>query len=195
MLENSNINIYEKNKKSNQEKIQFYDFLIYCTKSENSIQEVQLNFYWIGILEIFIFILSFILFCSLPKQFWRNFFFIFHVIRAIIGFKILLNLPKTSDLINQIESFENLNINEIQSNLYKSYSKLISDNADKFRLLFIFYWGFTGIDLLLDVIIFVLFLFDFGKRDYNFRNSMTIIIICILFSKFNYILFYFFISL
>ena len=56
MLEKTNI--YEKNKKSNKEKIQFFDFLIYCTKSEISIQEVQLNFYWIGILEIFIFILN-----------------------------------------------------------------------------------------------------------------------------------------
>ncbi len=71
MLENINFDIYEKNKKSNKEKIQYYDFLFYCTKIEIIIQEVQLHFYWIGILEIFIFILSFILFSFSPKQFWR----------------------------------------------------------------------------------------------------------------------------
>ena len=189
MLEKTNI--YEKNKKSNKQKIQFFDFLIYCTKSEISIQEVQLNFYWIGILEIFIFILSFILFCSLPKQFWRIWFLIFHVIRGLIGFKILSDLPKTSDLINKFESFENLQINEIQKNLYKSYSKLISDNSDKFRNSFALYWGVTAIDLLIDIIIFILFLFDFGKKDYNFRNSITIIIISILFSKFNFLILFF----
>ena len=62
--------IYEKNKNVNKEKIQFYNFLTYCTKSEISIQEVQLIFYWIGIIECFTFFLSFCLFCSYPKQFW-----------------------------------------------------------------------------------------------------------------------------
>ena len=189
--------IYEKNKNVNKEKIQFYNFLTYCTKSEISIQEVQLIFYWIGIIECFTFFLSFCLFCSYPKQFWRNWFFIFHVAKAFVGFLILKRLPRTSDIISKLEQFENLPVSEIQLNLYKSYARLISVDSDNIKPLFIVYWLITGVNILLDIIIFCVFLHDWGNINYNFRNIMSLITISILFSKillfFNFF-FYFVIS-
>ncbi len=177
--------IYEKNKNVNKEKIQFYNFLTYCTKSEISIQEVQLIFYWIGIIECFTFFLSFCLFCSYPKQFWRNWFFIFHFIRALIGFDIIINLPETSVVINKLDNFENLPVEEIQKKIFNSYSQLITANKDTIRKLCTLYWIFSGIDLFFDIINFILYLHDFGNYKYNFRNSMSLFIIGILFSKFN----------
>ena len=184
--------IYEKNKNVNKEKIQFYNFLTYCTKSEISIQEVQLIFYWIGIIECFTFFLSFCLFCSYPKQFWRNWFFIFHVARAFVGFIILKRLPRTSEIISKLENYENLPVSEIQLNLYKSYSKLLSVDSDQIKPLFIIYWLITVVNILLDIIIFFVFLHEWGNRDFNFRNSMTLIVISILFSKIIFIIFFIF---
>ena len=184
----SNNAIYEKNKGVNKEKIQFYNFLIYCTKSEIAIQEVQLMFYWIGILEFFIFFLSFCLFCSYPKQFWRFWFFIFHIARGFTGFMILKRLPRTSDIISKLDNYENLPVNEIQTNLYKAYSKLVTDDSDKIKPLFITYWLITAVNILLDIILFFVFLHDWGNINYNFRNFMTLIIICVLFSKFLFFL-------
>ena len=166
---------------------------INCTKSEISIQEIQLIFYWIGIIECFTFFLSFCLFCSYPKQFWRNWFFIFHVARAFVGFLILKRLPKTSEIISKLDQFENLSVSEIQLNLYKSYSKLISVDSDQIKPLFIVYWLITGVNILLDIIIFCVFLHDWGNINYNFRNFMSLLIICVLFSKILFFLIFFFI--
>ena len=184
-MENSLLNIYEKNKNSNKKKIQFYDFLTYCLKSEISIQEVQSIFYWIGFLEIFVFVISIGLFLTSAKQFWRNWFFIFHFIRALIGFDIIINLPETSDVINKLDNFENLSVEEIQKKIYNSYSQLITDNKEKIRKLCTLYWIISGIDLFFDIINFILYLHDFGNYKYNFRNSMSLFIISILFSKLN----------
>ena len=101
---------------------------------------------------------------------------------------ILKRLPRTSDIISKLDNYENLPVNEIQTNLYKAYSKLVTDDSDKIKPLFITYWLITAVNILLDIILFFVFLHDWGNINYNFRNIMTLIIICVLFSKFLFFL-------
>ena len=76
---------------------------------------------------------------------------------------IIINLPETSDVINKLDNFENLSVEEIQKKIFNSYSQLITDNKEKIRQLFTLYWIISGIDIFFDIINFILYLHDFGN--------------------------------
>lgn len=182
MEHSSNISaIYENNKKNNKEKIQFFDFLMYSAKSEISVTELQSLFYWIGITECFIFLVSFALFISYPRQFGWLLFFITHVVRAVVGFLLLKYMPKTATVIDQLKNTENSSLSDINNQIIQSYKKLLEVNANRVRKLMFIYWIFTVIDIIEDMIIFFSLLATWGNITYNFKNIVTLVAISILF--------------
>lgn len=176
--------IYEKNKSNNKEKIKFFEFLMYSTKSEIAISDLQNTLYWIGITECFVFLLGISLLISYAKQFWSFIFFIFHVLRAVVGFYWLITLPKTQKVIEDLSNYESLSIEEINQQIIKSYKGLVSASETKLRKIIIIYWGLTFLDMLIDLIIFFVLLADWGDIDYGAKNLISLVIIFILFSKF-----------
>lgn len=182
MDHSSNIQaIYERNKKNNKEKIQFFDFLMYSAKSEISITELQSLFYWVGITECFIFLISFALFISYPSQFGWLLFFITHVLRAVVGFLLLNYMPKTAVVINQLKNSENSSLTDINNQIIQSYKQLLEVNGNRVRQLMFVYWIFTVINVIEDMVIFFSLLGTWGDIIYNFKNIVTLVAICILF--------------
>ena len=173
--------IYEKNKEKNKEKIQFFNFLMYSTKAEISINELQSILYWVGITECFVFFISFCLSCSYWSQLGWLLFLVTHVCRAVVGFFILRYLPKTSTVVEQLKDFENLSIDQVNTEIYNSFKRLLEVNNDKIRKLMIFYWAFTFIDVLVDVILFISLLHTWGDITYNFKNICSLVVLCIMF--------------
>ena len=174
MDHSSNIQaIYERNKKNNKEKIQFFDFLMYSAKSEISITELQSLFYWVGITECFIFLISFALFISYPSQFGWLLFFITHVLRAVVGFLLLNYMPKTAVVINQLKNSENSSLTDINNQIIQSYKQLLEVNGNRVRQLMFVYWIFTVINVIEDMVIFFSLLGTWVYIIYNFKNMVT----------------------
>lgn len=180
---NSNQNIYEKNKTLNKQRIGFFTFLMNSTKGEMAFDEFQKVLCWNGILEIFLFFICFVLFISSPSQFWRNIFFIIHAARGILSLLILTYLPTTSSVIESLDGFEDQELPTIHSKIFNGYKQLLIQNERKIRPLMYGYWILTVIGFLIDIIIFAVFLHEWGDDDYNFRNIVTLIIIVLLFGK------------
>jgi len=175
--------IYEKNRELNRQRIGFFTFLMNSTKGEMAFDEFQKILFWNGILDIFLFFICFCLFLSLASQFWRNIFFIGHAARGVVSLLILRYLPTTSSVIESLNNFENESLQAIHNKIYEQYKNLLVQNERRIRPSMYAYWIITVIDFLIDIIIFFVFLHEWGDSDYNFRNIATLIIIVILFGK------------
>ena len=97
---------------------------------------------------------------------------------------ILKYLPTNSTVIQNLDNFENESLQEIHNKIYEEYKKLLIQNERKIRPSMYAYWIITVIDFLIDIIIFFVLLYEWGDKEYNFRNITTLIIIVLLFSKF-----------
>ena len=177
--------IYEKNRELNRQRIGFFTFLMNSTKGEMAFDEFQKILFWNGILDIFLFFICFCLFLSLASQFWRNIFFIGHAARGVVSLLILRYLPTTSSVIESLNNFENESLQAIHNKIYEQYKNLLVQNERRIRPSMYAYWIITVIDFLIDIIIFFVFLHEWGDSDYNFRNIATLIIIVILFGKYK----------
>ena len=175
--------IYEKNRELNRQRIGFFTFLMNSTNGEMAFDEFQKILFWNGILDIFLFFICFCLFLSLASQFWRNIFFIGHAARGVVSLLILRYLPTTSSVIESLNNFENESLQAIHNKIYEQYKNLLVQNERRIRPSMYAYWIITVIDFLIDIIIFFVFLHEWGDSDYNFRNIATLIIIVILFGK------------
>ena len=182
-ISSSEQKIYDKNRELNKQRIGFFTFLMNSAKGEMAFDGFQKVLYWNGILDIFLFFISFCLFLSYASQFWRNIFFVLHAVKGVISLFILKNLPTTSSVIEGLDNFENESLPEIHERIYKEYKNLLIKNEKKIRALMYAYWIITVINFLIDIIIFFVLLHEWGDSDYNFRNIATLIVICILFSK------------
>lgn len=183
-ISSSEQKIYDKNRELNKQRIGFFTFLMNSAKGEMAFDGFQKVLYWNGILDIFLFFISFCLFLSYASQFWRNIFFVLHAVKGVISLFILKNLPTTSSVIEGLDNFENESLPEIHERIYKEYKNLLIKNEKKIRALMYAYWIITVINFLIDIIIFFVLLHEWGDSDYNFRNIATLIVICILFSKY-----------
>ena len=176
--------IYEKNKELNKQRIGFFTFLMNSAKGEIAFDGFQKILFWNGIFDIFLFFICFCLFCSKASQFWRNIFFVGHAVRGVVSMLILKYLPTSSTVIQNLDNFENESLQEIHNKIYEEYKKLLIQNERKIRPSMYAYWIITVIDFLIDIIIFFVLLYEWGDKEYNFRNITTLIIIVLLFSKF-----------
>ena len=176
--------IYEKNKELNKQRIGFFTFLMNSAKGEIAFDGFQKILFWNGVFDIFLFFICFCLFCSKASQFWRNIFFVGHAVRGVVSMLILKYLPTSSTVIQNLDNFENESLQEIHNKIYEEYKKLLIQNERKIRPSMYAYWIITVIDFLIDIIIFFVLLYEWGDKEYNFRNITTLIIIVLLFSKF-----------
>ena len=176
--------IYEKNKELNKQRIGFFTFLMNSAKGEIAFDGFQKILFWNGIFDIFLFFICFCLFCSKASQFWRNIFFVGHAVRGVVSMLILKYLPTSSTVIQNLDNFENESLPAIHNKIYEEYKKLLIQNERKIRPSMYAYWIITVIDFLIDIIIFFVLLYEWGDKEYNFRNITTLIIIVLLFSKF-----------
>ena len=181
--------IYIKNRELNKERIGFFTFLLNSSKAEMLFDRFQNILFWNSLYDIFLFFICFCLFCSYASQFWPNIFFIGHAIRGVISILILKRLPTSANIIKNLDNFENESLQAIHNKIYEEFKKLLKQNENKIRLLIYTYWIITVIDFLIDIIIFFVLLHNWGKKEYNFRNIATLIIIVLLFGKNLFLIF------
>lgn len=68
-------------------------------KAELTLYQLQSILYWTSSLEIFLFIILFLLFLSAPKDMAIVFLTSPHVARGAIGFLMLTSLPKSHEIV------------------------------------------------------------------------------------------------
>lgn len=181
--ENQPINVYEKNKAINKEKISFAEFWHYSSMAELYIDEFHQNLFWNGIIECFLFILCLGLAISYFSKLGWLLFFIVHVARGLIGFFCIYYIPKTHGIIDEIKGFENSTIKDIQKNVIDLFKQMLQVCQNKIRPLLFAYLIMTFVTIIVDFIMFIALLASWGKTVYSFNNIITLYLICIFFGK------------
>ena len=194
-LNNSKLNqdnkLYLKNKNSNQGRIETVTFINIMTKIEMKFQTLQGYLFWYSILEIFIFFLSIILFFSSMKDMKKVWFFLPHIPKAINGFLILKNLPKTHEILNKI-NFED-DLNKLEENIKSEFISFIKTKQNFIKKLLAFYFILNTICITFDCVLFCVISPDFGER--GKEQKFYILIFCdIIFIFIDFIYFSFFSS-
>lgn len=181
--ENQPINISEKNKNVNKEKIAFSVFWHYSSMAELYINQFHENFFWNGITECFLFILCLGLAISFFSQLGWLLFFIVHVAKGFVGFFCIYFIPKTHGIIEEITGLENSTIKDIQKNVIDLFKKMLQVCQSKIRPLLFAYLIMTVVAMLVDLIMFIVLLASWEKTIYKFHNIITLYVICIFFGK------------
>jgi uncharacterized membrane protein (DUF373 family) len=186
--------IYNKNLKTNQEKIAFWKFLMYGTKAEVHINSIQALLYWVSIMELFLFALGLALFISSPNNFAIFWAFITHVVRAILGLILLKRLPGTHLVIEELKEYEDSTIQDVENNILQLYKNMLSNNEKSIGRILLWYFIFTIIDIIMDNIVFFYLQQKWSNATYGLQNFFALILIVANFCKIllNYLIFYFF---
>ena len=189
--------IYEENEKRNRIKIETTEFMSYAVKVELLFQTLHGYLYWISNCEFLFFLVLFFLFCSSPKTMGKIWWYIFHFFRGIFGIGIICYLPKTYELIENLQEIPD-NLENIKYSLIQIFFELLKPNQKKLKIFLLFYFSLTILCTVIDIMLFCVFAPDIGilenDKPFFFMLFSSIIFIytdLVYFSFFSSFKFYF----
>jgi hypothetical protein len=144
------------NKKKKNRTLQFYKFLFYSIKIEIKINEFVDLVRFANQSEISLWILSLVLYSHSPKEYSNVFIWIhlIHVIRGLIGFLIMLKLPRSYEIV---EAMRNVPEKDLEKKLFNDIARNVvkTQVVDKLQTMknpLIFYFFLTFVNFLFDLI-------------------------------------------
>jgi hypothetical protein len=179
--------IYNMNKNKNKDKLIFFNFLMYNTKLEVHLEELQSYLYWVGLIEYAVWAVVLALFISSPKDFGIIWLFVYHIARATIGMFILKNIPKTHFIIENLQSYENSSLEDIQKMMEHNYVTLIHDNERILKPLLITYMILTAVGLIVDFVVFAVVASKFSQKGVSEKVFALLIAISVFIGEKNLI--------
>ena len=184
--------IYEENMKQNKMKIDTTEFMSYAIKVELLFQTLQSYLYWISIIEFVIFLVLFVMFCSLPKLLSKMWWYIFHFFRGFIGIAIIYYLPKTYQIIENLKEIPDI-LNQLKSLLLQSFFDLLQPQKRKLKILLLCYFSLTILCTVIDIMMFCVIAPDIGIAE-NGKAFVYMLLSSIIFIYSDFIYFSFFSS-
>jgi hypothetical protein len=171
------------NKSKNEEKLVFFKFLIYNTKIEVHLNQLQGYLYWISIMEFALWIVLLACFISSPSSMGLNWLFIYHIARGCVGLFTLIKIPGTHEVIENLAEFENTSLEELQKNLELRYAELLNQHERGLRPLLVVYFVLTIISLIIDFILLIVLATQLYDLSVQYRNYIVLITLVIFISK------------
>jgi len=168
----------------NKEKFFFFKFLMYNSKIEMHYEYFTNIIYWTSIMELTVWFICFVVFCTDTYQFGSIWGLICHVPRGVIGFLILKFIPTSFQVIENLETTENDTLETVQEKLMGNFSELLKENEPKMKPYLMTYLVLTGVNLLIDIIIFLYLLISWGDQGYNNLNVVELSLVIIFLSKY-----------
>jgi hypothetical protein len=128
-----------------------------ATKVELILFELYSNLFWNSALEILIFVIVFILYLVVSGELGAVWVFVLHVIRGIIGILILRGLPLSHEIIKNasIPPDEKMNFDKMFEYLGYAARQALDHFTTKTKTLLKLYFGFSILNLAVDMIMFI----------------------------------------
>lgn len=146
-------------KKKKNRTLQFYKFLFYSMKIEIIVNEFVDLVRFANQSEISLWILSLVLYTNSPKEYSNAFIWIhfIHVIRGLIGFFIMLKLPRSYQIV---EAMKNVSEKELETKLFNDIArsvvkKEVVEKVHGMKGSLIFYFILTFVNFMFDLIDFL----------------------------------------
>ncbi|CDW79748.1 UNKNOWN [Stylonychia lemnae] len=152
-----------------------------ATKCEMFMYELQSSIFWASIIELCMFLLGFILFCVVPELMAFIWLHVFHIPRSILGFILLKNLPRSHDIVAQLEIPDNhYGLEQISELLKENIKKIFMKSADECKGLLLGYCILTLISTTFDFIEFLVQFIRFG-RDGDEHSELAMLALTLIF--------------
>ena len=159
-----------------------FKFILMTAKVEIKFNSLIKLIYNTSFYELTLWIITFLLFISSPKDMYYTWILIVHVIKAIFGFILLNKMPKTFEIIENVSKNPNFNedkiIDLIKKEIKESFIIRWGENKGKFLSYLIITIICFGIDFILNIIQII----KFGKNEWLLRQT------CMLFSLIIFII-------
>lgn len=161
-------------------------FILYTTKIEIKSNSLIKMIFTTSLLEFCLWIIGFMLFLSSPGTMYLIMVLIIHPFKAIAGFILLNNIPKTYEIIENVSRNPNFKEEEIM-NLIKDQTKemFMQRWNDKKRSL-MFYFIVTIAALVFDIVILIVQIVLFGNLSLLLMESTILFIILVFLSNIFY---------
>ena len=158
-------------------------FILYTTKFEIKSNSLIKMIYTTSLIEFFLWFVGFLLFLSSPSTMYLIMILSFHPFKAIAGFILLNNIPKTYEIIENASKNPNFKEEEIMELIKVQIKEMFMQRwADKKKSL-LFYFIITIVALVFDVIIFIVQIFLFGNVKILLMESTMMMITLIFLGK------------
>ena len=172
---NSNINNYENsNIPKKNRTLQYYKFLFYAMKTEIKVQDFMKLVNTSNTFEIVIWLLSLILYANTPKNFpqlasgeksskYKNVFIglhIFHIIRGGLGVFFIYKLPKSFQVMENLEKMVDEKLEKTLFNdlIRESMFFHVTEKIKPLKIPIFIYFGLTILNFIFDLIDFLIVL-------------------------------------
>lgn len=157
--------------------LQYYQFLFYSIKLEIKNVELMNLITYSCIFEILLWIFSITIIFQFNLVF--NILHILHLIRGVLGLFLQLKIPKSSDIIQGMES--NHNKEEMENKVFNDFTRKIIDveviqKSKPLKTLSLIYVIITLINIFIDFIDFLNSLTKFNSKETANTNKINLLI-------------------
>ena len=126
------------------------------------------------------FLLGFILFVSSPKDMAYIWMHLFHIPRSIIGLLLLKRLPRSHDIVDQLQMPPgHVSLEQLQTILKDSVSQIFINYTESCRHFLVTYMSLTIVCLFIDVIDFIVQFVRFGRQGDEYSEIMMLFLVLV----------------
>jgi hypothetical protein len=166
-----------------QKNSRLFKFILYTSKVEIKSNSLIKLVYNTSLLEIFLWIVGFLMFMVIPSKLYLIWVLISHMFKGILGLILLSQIPKTYEILENIAknpTFEEDKIMDIiQTQIKETFLERWTINRRKLLL----YLITTIFSLIVDLVIFIVQICLFGNPEYFLMEASFLTIVFIFISK------------
>ena len=156
-----------------------FKFILYTTKVEIKFNSLIRLIYNTSILEIALWFLGFSLFVASPKDMYLIWILIVHIAKGTLGMILLKRMPKTYEILENVAQNPNFDENKIIDLIEMEIKDSFINKWQQNKNIFFFYLLSTYINLVIDIIIFIVQIAAFGKDEWLLMQTCMILTILI----------------
>ena len=164
-----------------QKNTKLFKFILFTSKVEIKFNSLIRLIYYTSLFELGLWFVGFLLFIASPKDMYLIWFLIIHIIKGILGLKLLYNMPRTYEIMENVAKNPNFQediiIELIQKQINEVFIQKWEDNKNKF----FGYMVSTIVCVIIDFIIFIAQVAGFGRDEWILMQTciLTIIVVFI----------------
>ena len=164
-----------------QKNTKLFKFILFTSKVEIKFNSLIRLIYYTSLFELGLWFVGFLLFVASPKDMYLIWFLIIHIIKGVLGLKLLYNMPRTYEIMENVAKNPNFQediiIELIQKQINEVFIQKWEDNKNKF----FGYLVCTIVSVIIDMIIFIAQVAGFGRDEWILMQTciLTIIVVFI----------------
>mgnify|MGYP006873163105 FL=1 len=162
-----------------QKDAKLFKFILMTAKVEIKFNSLIKLIYNTCLYEIILWILTFILYLSNPKDMYYTWILLVHILKAILGFILLNKMPKTYEIIENISKNPNFEEDKIIDLIKKEIKETFIIKWEENKIKFLIYLIVTIICFGIDFILCITQLINFGKNEWILTQTCMLFFLVI----------------